>query len=874
MQRLSIFFSAAIMVAATTTVMLPTAGEAAETDGKPAPTCRALAGSNLVVGAENAAVTRGNEVSVAFNAGASGGAAYLVAWAQTDASGGTHIVAARVRADGTVLDAEATPLAVSPAGQTACNRPRVASNGDSWLVAWDQADATGVNVYAARIKNDGTLLDAAPLQATTVGTGRQAYCGSAASDGTDYLVVWSDNRDNRTDASDDIRGARIRADGTLVDAEGFIISNGTAARAEPEVCYGGGKYLVVWRDARDESAGEGKNLYAAFVTPAASVTSGTDDGGGLKLTSGTDDEMQPACAWSPAAGAFLVSWLDLRSPARVMASRLSVDGAMQDSTPELGVGLVLGRTHPTMRLKVAAVAGPSGSSGARWAVVWDNANRATLDAVGVLGALVAEDGSIVTATSNPDGVLLSEAVGTYPAVAADAAGSSGANPLAVWFDKRASTGGAVSSVRGQFFTADTTGGPVPTLPLEAVSNASPVSGAAPLTVAFDGRDSAGSPVSYAWSFGDGTTATGSTATHIYNVAGTYAATLTVTDTGGATASDSVLVTVSGAGAGTVTGDMNFRWATTTARFQLNHARANRDRLKLTAVFNTVDLPRKLGGVDASFSINGLFTVSGVMTAYGTFENTRRSGGPRYVVRVSPRDQLLTVLISRADLSTALAASGATNATVAAPGLETDVTYALTVGAQSYRTTVGHTYISRAGRSGRGEYHLRRGRGNIVDGFFVVSRATALENLDGNGHFCEFDVYLARPNDNTFAAPTSGNWVVTVGDYAQTIPYDRFRSAKGVITFTQTDRDLSGVRRLRLDTRTGRLILSTWDLPSAGATGTGLPLRGESYTAYNLTLRLDLDQPDGTVFRAVTATRLTRHTKADALWQTGRRHKSQ
>ncbi|MTD12757.1 PKD domain-containing protein [Nakamurella sp. YIM 132087] len=65
-----------------------------------------------------------------------------------------------------------------------------------------------------------------------------------------------------------------------------------------------------------------------------------------------------------------------------------------------------------------------------------------------------------------------------------------------------------------------------------------------VTVDGSGSSDAEGPIaSYAWNFGDGTTATGATASRTYTAAGTYTVTLTVTDGGGLTHSTSAPVTI-------------------------------------------------------------------------------------------------------------------------------------------------------------------------------------------------------------------------------------------------------------------------------------------------------------------------------------------
>ncbi|MGB0514955.1 MAG: PKD domain-containing protein, partial [Wenzhouxiangellaceae bacterium] len=68
-----------------------------------------------------------------------------------------------------------------------------------------------------------------------------------------------------------------------------------------------------------------------------------------------------------------------------------------------------------------------------------------------------------------------------------------------------------------------------------------------LSCSFDGSgssDSDGTITSYAWDFGDGTTASGVTASHTYAAEGSFNVTLTVTDDAGASGSDTQTVTVS------------------------------------------------------------------------------------------------------------------------------------------------------------------------------------------------------------------------------------------------------------------------------------------------------------------------------------------
>ncbi len=89
-------------------------------------------------------------------------------------------------------------------------------------------------------------------------------------------------------------------------------------------------------------------------------------------------------------------------------------------------------------------------------------------------------------------------------------------------------------------------------PLAVASSGTPTSGTAPLAVSFSSAASGGvPPYSYAWSFGDGSSATGANVSHTYSLAGAFTATVTASDSAGGTATSSVSISVSSSGGTTL-----------------------------------------------------------------------------------------------------------------------------------------------------------------------------------------------------------------------------------------------------------------------------------------------------------------------------------
>jgi PKD repeat protein len=80
----------------------------------------------------------------------------------------------------------------------------------------------------------------------------------------------------------------------------------------------------------------------------------------------------------------------------------------------------------------------------------------------------------------------------------------------------------------------------------AVAGADKTSGNSPLIINFSSQgsnDPDGTITGYSWNFGDGTSSNLANPSHTYNSAGSFTATLTVTDNGGATNSSNIVITV-------------------------------------------------------------------------------------------------------------------------------------------------------------------------------------------------------------------------------------------------------------------------------------------------------------------------------------------
>lgn len=360
---------------------------------------------------------------------ASDGSGFLVAWEDyrngTTYADSADIYAARVTDAGSVLDAAGILVSGAATSQTT---PVLASNGAGYLVLWvDRRNGWGQDVYGARVTGAGAVVDASGFLVT--GAGGQP---AVASDGSSHLVVWADLP--RPGVYSTIRGARVSASGALLDPAGIAIGELGVDQSEPALAWGGTSYLVVFQ-AR--GAIYGRRVGANGNVIGSSFTIANDIGGGTEKAS-------PAVAWGSAS--HLVVWHDRasRSSYDIVGKRVSASGAVLDDP-----GITIGAAANDQVTPAVA------SNGSSFLVVWEDARSGT--SADVYGARVSAAGTVL------DGAGIPISTGAN-AEGAPAVSSDGSGYLVVWQDRRTGTSHDVygARVNGAGAVLDASGIPIGT----------------------------------------------------------------------------------------------------------------------------------------------------------------------------------------------------------------------------------------------------------------------------------------------------------------------------------------------------------------------------------------------------------------------------
>ncbi len=327
---------------------------------------------------------------------ASNGSGYLVTWMDSR-SGSSDVYASRVNAAGTVLDGDGFGVST---GVTEEGAPSVASNGVDYLVAWtDSRSGTSTDIYFSRVSSAGQVLDPTGLLLSAEESNENSP--SVASNGTTYLIAWNDMvGEGAVLEAGGERGThanRVSSEGLVLDGGVLVVSNPYSPMGTTHVASNGTDFLVLGRVGGSlygrRVSGSGSVLDASDFKVAPSSDSGSSmvasNGSGYLVahvsreTAGsmvfrgaatrvseagivgkrfavvpqeTNAQMEPAVASNGTD--FLVTWKDYRNDRfGIYASRVSAEGEALDAP-----GLFIDGGHPE-ELQVA-------SNGSGYLVLW------------------------------------------------------------------------------------------------------------------------------------------------------------------------------------------------------------------------------------------------------------------------------------------------------------------------------------------------------------------------------------------------------------------------------------------------------------------------------------------------------------------------
>ncbi|MDI6839981.1 MAG: T9SS type A sorting domain-containing protein [bacterium] len=260
---------------------------------------------------------------------------YLVAWHAFPSS--WDIWGARVTPSGEVLDPNGITIGAWAGNQ---GYPSVAYGGVNWLVVWDDSRNGKEDIYGARVKKSGAVMDIFGIPISTAPL--EQWFPSVAFDGDNYFIVW---QDCRTGINFEIYGARLTPGGTLLDPDGICLFPSGLGRScvLPRICFGGTHYFVTWMDTRNGNW----DIYGGRVTREGVVL----DPSGIPIC--TNSSAQGFQSVTFDGTNYIVLWEDWRS-----GTNCDIYGAIIDTSGEI-IETIVVSDKPVTEVTPAIANGPS-----------------------------------------------------------------------------------------------------------------------------------------------------------------------------------------------------------------------------------------------------------------------------------------------------------------------------------------------------------------------------------------------------------------------------------------------------------------------------------------------------------------------------------
>jgi hypothetical protein len=203
-------------------------------------TLAAAAGPGITSGAETVvAAASAGRISRGTPHVAYGKNGYLAVWREgwEGKNGGARICGVRLSPDGKMLDAKPVEIAPNPDRDAPQERPRVAFCQNNYLVVWfDLRNGVDYDVLAARVDADGKVLDAKPI--VVAGGVHNQVLPDVAADADGFLVVWQGFQETGNDRAFHGYAVRVEVSGKV----GEPVETGIVP--QPKVAWNGRSFLV------------------------------------------------------------------------------------------------------------------------------------------------------------------------------------------------------------------------------------------------------------------------------------------------------------------------------------------------------------------------------------------------------------------------------------------------------------------------------------------------------------------------------------------------------------------------------------------------------------------------------------------------------
>lgn len=418
--------------------------------------------------------------------------------------------------------------------------------------------------------------------------------------------------------------------------------------------------------------------------------------------------------------------------------------------------------------------------------------------------------------------------------------------LAAWLDGRsaATQPGDAANIAAATIDAVAAGNADPAL--VAVASASPTSGEAGVTVAFDSTSSKGAFDTLIWDFGDGTTSTLVSPSKTYKNNGTYIARLKLTK-GAYSVIDSVVITV-GTGGPTGTSSQigvplqNSDPIVTglfinTASVALDFKNLNNDKATITGNFDISQITDALTGKVASISLGGK-SFSFNLDAKGQSKSDA-GAVPTIAFAIDPAKGIFSFQLAAANMRGELADVGLVNQTIS-PAQQVTLPISMTIDKLSATSKVGLAYKATLNSAGNGNYAFL-GAGGEVSGAFLVTAYSAVES--GDSHNFTIKGRLVKPG--VYRPAVGGIFGIFLGNYHENINNGLIFEKNGSLTYS-VPKIKNGIKKFSIDLNSGIYMLQMVRIPADIASGgTGLPLAksGTNQTDIDLNLSFQFDLKD-------------------------------